>query len=67
MEDYKKKRIELIKEILPIFGENFILKGGTSLMLYYGLDRFSEDIDLDSKTNNMNVYTKLLNYSKKII
>ena len=28
--------------------KNYILKGGTSLMLCYGLDRFSEDIDLDA-------------------
>lgn len=27
--------------------DNFVLKGGTALMLCYGLDRFSEDIDLD--------------------
>lgn len=27
---------------------NYILKGGTSLMLCYGLNRFSEDIDLDA-------------------
>lgn len=27
---------------------NFVLKGGTSLMMCYGLDRFSEDIDLDA-------------------
>lgn len=26
----------------------YVLKGGTSLMLCYGLDRFSEDIDLDA-------------------
>jgi predicted nucleotidyltransferase component of viral defense system len=28
---------------------NFILKGGTALLACYGLDRFSEDIDFDSK------------------
>ena len=33
--------------------ENFILKGGTSLFLCYGLTRFSEDIDLDGKNNNV--------------
>ena len=27
--------------------DQFILKGGTALMLCYGLNRFSEDIDLD--------------------
>lgn len=29
-------------------GNPFVLKGGTALMECYGLDRFSEDIDLDS-------------------
>lgn len=31
----------------------FILKGGTSLMLCYGLTRFSEDIDLDGFDKNL--------------
>ena len=30
-----------------------ILKGGTSLMFCYKLDRFSEDIDLDSTNKNI--------------
>ena len=29
------------------YTDQFVLKGGTALMLCYGLDRFSEDIDLD--------------------
>lgn len=49
LEEWQKKRIDVIKKILPCLGENYILKGGTALYLYYGLDRFSEDIDLDSK------------------
>lgn len=31
--------------------KKFILKGGTALMLCYGLERFSEDIDLDGFEN----------------
>ncbi|WEV72928.1 nucleotidyl transferase AbiEii/AbiGii toxin family protein [Bifidobacterium sp. ESL0790] len=31
----------------------FILKGGTALMACYGLDRFSEDIDLDGERANI--------------
>ncbi|MCI1211242.1 nucleotidyl transferase AbiEii/AbiGii toxin family protein [Bifidobacterium tibiigranuli] len=31
----------------------FILKGGTALMACYGLDRFSEDIDLDGQRANV--------------
>lgn len=38
-----------------------MLKGGTALALYYGLPRFSEDIDLDSVTENgMNSLYKLI-------
>ena len=33
--------------------ESLILKGGTSLMCCYGLDRFSEDIDLDSRNTDI--------------
>jgi hypothetical protein len=32
---------------------SYILKGGTALAQCYGLDRFSEDIDLDGKTDNI--------------
>lgn len=32
--------------------DRYILKGGTALMECYGLDRFSEDIDLDSTDHN---------------
>lgn len=59
LEEYQKNRLNLIKDILPYFGDNFVLKGGTALNLYYGLDRYSEDIDLDCKTNNMNFINKL--------
>lgn len=45
LEKYQEQRINLIKEILPLFGDNFILKGGTALSLFYGLDRYSEDLD----------------------
>jgi predicted nucleotidyltransferase component of viral defense system len=31
----------------------YILKGGTALLKCYGLDRFSEDIDLDSERHNV--------------
>lgn len=50
-----------MKAILPMFGDNFVLKGGTSLILYYGCDRYSEDIDLDSKSQNMNFINRIHN------
>lgn len=33
MEKWQIQRIQLMKEILPILGDKFILKGGTALML----------------------------------
>lgn len=59
MKQYQLDRLKIIKEILPLLGEKFILKGGTALNLYYGLNRYSEDIDLDAVTNNMDITKKL--------
>jgi predicted nucleotidyltransferase component of viral defense system len=43
---------DMIKRVLlrlnEISGRPFVLKGGTALMMCYGLDRRSEDIDLDT-------------------
>jgi len=54
MDDWKVRHGEIIREftnslnkIMNKSGNEFVLKGGTALMLCYGLDRFSEDIDLD--------------------
>ena len=44
---------EFIRYINSKYQNDFVLKGGTSLMLCYGLDRFSEDIDLDGFTKNI--------------
>jgi len=52
MSDWKETLGVIINEFLSFLNcksSNFILKGGTALMLCYGLDRFSEDIDLDGK------------------
>ncbi|TEY00740.1 nucleotidyl transferase AbiEii/AbiGii toxin family protein [Campylobacter sp. US33a] len=54
MENYQIERVKFIKEILPLFSENFILKGGTALSLFYGLNRYSEDLDFDCISQNMN-------------
>ena len=58
---YQEERISLIKKLLPMFGERFILKGGTALILYYGIDRFSEDIDLDIISGSLNIAKLLKN------
>lgn len=38
-------------EYLNEYTDEYVLKGGTALMLCYGLDRFSEDIDLDGHSD----------------
>lgn len=47
--------IKLVGDLLQFLNNHsdaFVLKGGTALMLCYGLDRFSEDIDLDMLSQN---------------
>lgn len=49
--DWRDRHFEVITEFLNYLNDktkDFILKGGTSLLMCYNLDRFSEDIDLDS-------------------
>ena len=51
----RKLHFEIIKDFLLYLNrvsKDYILKGGTSLMTCYGLDRFSEDIDLDGFNKN---------------
>lgn len=59
LEIYQEDRIKLMKEILPLFSENFILKGGTALSLFYGLNRYSEYLDFDCISQNMNFIKNL--------
>lgn len=59
LEKYQQERITFIKGILPLFADKFILKGGTALSLYYGLNRYSEDLDFDSKSNSKNFINAL--------
>ena len=63
MKNWKEDRLKIIKEILPALGDNFYLKGGTALLFYYGLDRFSEDIDLE---RYQTLYAKIRGYYWKI-
>ncbi|WP_027335091.1 nucleotidyl transferase AbiEii/AbiGii toxin family protein [Mycoplasmopsis felifaucium] len=60
--------LQIIKDILKHIPNNYILKGGTALVLDYDLDRFSEDIDLDYIIQNHkceNLKNALINYCKK--
>lgn len=49
--DWRTKHREVIDSVLSIINsdsDRYVLKGGTALMTCYELDRFSEDIDMDS-------------------
>ncbi len=51
MSEWRKEHRAVICDFLQKLNgqtDEYVLKGGTSLMLCYNLDRFSEDIDLDS-------------------
>lgn len=72
--DWKNKHRKVIEDFLKYLNKNsddYILKGGTALMLLYKLNRFSEDIDLDG-THKSNIkkliekYCKENNYSFRI-
>ena len=52
MPDWRKQHGTVIADFLRELNKqssSYVLKGGTSLMMCYGLDRFSEDVDLDSR------------------
>lgn len=56
--------IDSFLEFLNKKSEEFILKGGTALLTCYNLDRFSEDIDLDSKSKR-NIEKIIEDFCKK--
>ena len=62
LKTYQLERLKLMREILECVGENFILKGGTALRFFYGLDRYSEDLDFDSMGQGLNILKKLENH-----
>lgn len=61
MDDNQRMHEQIIKQFLSELNKEsdvFILKGGTSLRQCYGLDRFSEDIDLDATAKNIIPFAK---------
>lgn len=69
----KNHRVVIDKFLKYLNGtnSNYILKGGTALLLCYNLDRFSEDIDLDSNGSSnikriVNDFCKENNFSYRI-
>ena len=61
-----KQHESTIKTFLDLifsqYGNHFILKGGTALRYCYGLNRFSEDIDLDSIDTEIAIEKTLQDY-----
>lgn len=58
---WTKQHGEVIRNFLRDLNrenEDFVLKGGTALYVCYGLNRFSEDIDLDSRNPQIEKYVK---------
>lgn len=58
MENWRNKHKAVINDFLQFVNSrnhDYILKGGTSLMECYNLDRMSEDIDFDS-TNKADIF-----------
>ena len=64
----EKIHTQVMREVLNKIQEKpLVLKGGTALMLCYGLDRFSEDLDLDiRKSYTGNGTINLVNSLKSI-
>jgi len=55
-EDWRIRHGGVIEDFVHTLNESsqdYVLKGGTALYLCYGLDRFSEDIDLDGRAKGM--------------
>ena len=46
---WRQERIHVMKKILSYLGDEYVVKGGAALMLFYHLDRRSETLELDTK------------------
>ena len=72
--EWRKLHGKVISELLKDINEstdNYVLKGGTALMMCYKLDRFSEDIDLDSTDHSsikkiVDDFCRKINYSYRV-
>lgn len=66
-EGARAKHLSLMLDVLQgLSGQGLIFKGGSSLMFCHGCDRYSEDLDFDSKKsrNLKNVFEKSLSSYK---
>ena len=61
MDTAQVRHVEIMRNFLTELNketDTFILKGGTGLLLSYGLNRFSEDIDLDGAKKRLKGYVE---------
>ena len=68
LKDWQKEHQAVISDFLKHLNastSDFILKGGTSLMMCYNLDGFSEDVDLDAQRGNKNIGSIIDDFCKK--
>lgn len=71
---WRERHKQTIEEFLDFLNQRtdvYVLKGGTALMECYGLDRFSEDIDLDGSNKEkvfkiMDQFCKEFNYDFRV-
>lgn len=73
LRDWRIGHYNIISEFLTYLNcksKNYVLKGGTSLMMCYNLTRFSEDIDLDGFSTDIETiiddFCKTNNYRYRI-
>ena len=65
---WQEQHVENIYLFLKFINNNtsdLILKGGTALLVCYGLDRFSEDIDLDGLNPSISIEQFISDFCKK--
>ena len=48
---WRQERIHVMKKMLSYLGDEYVVKGGSALMLFHQLDRFSETLELDTKSS----------------
>ena len=69
IDQHKFLMVQLLKEIYSDFqlSNNLVFKGGTALMFFHGLPRFSVDLDFNllDKSMEKKVYTKIRKIAKK--
>lgn len=66
MDDWRESHRAIEREFLGFIGSDsgLVLKGGTALMLCYGLPRFSEDLDFDAAAPEISTISRVEAFCK---